>query len=158
MTPLTPEYRAARKAEHEAGKHADPASVATTYMYVVGDGFVAGCPLCEAEEEALEAKREAEYAATVKAERKAAREAARLRAAWLTSNPEAIAWRCASCEVEVTDADADQGQGGLFECGECGSTFSRVTPPMVTRTAARSAITLGASWPTSPARSAAKVS
>jgi hypothetical protein len=62
VTPLTPEHRAARKAEHEAGRHADPAFVATTDRYIVGNEYVAGCPLCEAEEEADDAELEAEEA------------------------------------------------------------------------------------------------
>lgn len=115
--------RAARQSDHEAGSHPDPE-------------YVHGCPLCEADHgrhadleeyvafcascEAAEAAQEADYAVRVKAERKA-----RARDAWIAANPDAIAWRCASCEVEFTDADADQGQGGLYECGECGSTFSR---------------------------------
>ena len=60
MTPLTAEYRAAREAEHEAGRHADPAFVATTDRYIVGNAYVVGCPLCEAEDEALEAEHEGE--------------------------------------------------------------------------------------------------
>jgi DNA-directed RNA polymerase subunit RPC12/RpoP len=126
VTPLTAEYRAAREAEHEAGRHADPAFVATTDRYIVGNAYVVGCPLCEAEDDALEAELDAEEALRAKAERKAEREAALLRAAWLRDNPDAIAWRCTECSAEFTDDAAGDGQGALYECGDCGP-FSRGT-------------------------------
>jgi DNA-directed RNA polymerase subunit RPC12/RpoP len=106
MTRLTAEDRAARRADHEAGSHADL------------DLFVFGCPPCEAEEEAR-------HGARLKAQRQAEREGAMVRAAWLASSPDAIAWRCVSCGAELTNAEADQGQGPLYDCGSCGSTFSR---------------------------------
>ena len=112
MTPLSPAYRAARKADHETGTHEGL------------EEFVAGCPLCQVAEEELNAREEAEYAARLKVERKAEREAARARAAWLRDNPDAIAWHCTSCEAELTDDGADQGQGALYECADCGP-FSR---------------------------------
>jgi DNA-directed RNA polymerase subunit RPC12/RpoP len=124
------EVRTARKADHEAGKHVEfaegcPPCEDDHGRHAGLEEFVVGCAGCEAAEEALNAALEAEYAARLKADRKAEREAARLRAAWLAANPEAIAWRCAGCDAEFTDADADQGQGALYECGECGSPFSR---------------------------------
>jgi predicted RNA-binding Zn-ribbon protein involved in translation (DUF1610 family) len=119
--PTTYEQRvAAREAgrptlqgDHEAGKHSDL------------EEFIDNYPLCEVAEEALNAKEEAEYAARLKVERKEAREAARVRAAWIKANPDAIAWRCAGCDAELTDAETDQDQGALYECGSCGSSFSR---------------------------------
>jgi DNA-directed RNA polymerase subunit RPC12/RpoP len=107
MARLTAEDRADLRADHEAGGHADL------------DLFIFGCPLCEAEEEAR-------HAARLKAQRQAEREAAMVRAAWLASSPDAIAWRCLNCAAELTNAEADQGQGALYECGSCGSAFSRV--------------------------------
>jgi DNA-directed RNA polymerase subunit RPC12/RpoP len=110
---ITPQQRAARMADHEAGKHADL------------ETFVRGCPPCEVEEETLDAKREAGYAAALRAARKAAREASPSRAARpADAGPEAVAYRCAGCGTEFTAADADQGQGLLYECGECGCRFS----------------------------------
>jgi hypothetical protein len=100
-------------ADHAAGKHADL------------DELVYGCSACEALADEWEARDQADRKAALVAERKAEREAARARAAWLAANPEAIAWRCGGCEAEFTDADADQGQGALYECGECGNPFSR---------------------------------
>jgi DNA-directed RNA polymerase subunit RPC12/RpoP len=106
------EKRAAHRADHEAGRHADR------------EEYVTGCPLCDAEWKAVEAKRRADRKATAAAEQRAERDAARVRAAWLAANPEAIAWRCASCGEEFTDGDADQGQGPLYECDSCGAKFS----------------------------------
>jgi DNA-directed RNA polymerase subunit RPC12/RpoP len=122
----TPDEARALAAEHKAGKHA---AATLDADYVIGDGYFSGCPRCWADVDALTAKLEAEEAASLKAYRKAAlaaeREEARVRAAWIKANPDAIAWRCAECSAEFTDADADQGQGGVYECGSCGSTFSR---------------------------------
>ncbi|MGO9205482.1 MAG: hypothetical protein ACLQBX_04680 [Candidatus Limnocylindrales bacterium] len=132
------EGRAAHQADHEAGRHAD------LEEYVTGcplceaareadhnagrnadlQEYVRGCSLCDREEEAAEAEERAGYKATAAVERRAERDAARLRAAWLESNPDAVAWRCASCGEKFTDRDADQGQGPLYECGSCGATFS----------------------------------
>ncbi len=107
-----PLCEAAREADHNAGRHADLQE------------YVRGCPLCDAEEEAAEANERAASKATAAAERRAERDAARVRAAWLRDNPDAIAWRCASCGVELTEDEADQDQGPLYECGSCGATFS----------------------------------
>ena len=132
--PMTPDrwtvVRAARKADHEAGNHVEfaegcPPCEDDHGRHVGLEESVVGCASCEDAEEALNAKEEAEFAVRRKAERKAAREEARLRAAWLAANPEAIAWRCEGCEAEFTDEDADQGQGPLYECGECGTQFTR---------------------------------
>ena len=106
------EKRAAHRADHEAGRHADR------------EEYVTGCPLCDAEEAAAEANERAASKATAAAERRAERDAARVRAAWLAANPDAIAWRCASCGEEFRDGGADQDQGPLYECGSCGATFS----------------------------------
>ena len=104
--------RAAHRADHEAGQHADR------------EEYVTGYSLCDAEEEAAEGNDRAASKATAAAERRAERDAARVRAAWLAANPDAIAWRCASCGVELTEDEADQGQGPLYACGQCGSPFS----------------------------------
>jgi rubrerythrin len=104
--------RSAHRADHEAERHADR------------EEYVTGCPLCDAEEEAAEANDRSASKATAAAERMAERDAARVRAAWLAANPDAVAWRCASCGVELTEDEADQGQGPLYACGQCGSTFS----------------------------------
>ena len=101
------------EADHEAGKHADL------------EELPEGCSLCDAVLEAVTARELARQLAREKAEREADREAARTRAAWLAANPDAIAWLCAACGSEFRHEDADEGQGGLYECGSCGTTFSR---------------------------------
>jgi predicted RNA-binding Zn-ribbon protein involved in translation (DUF1610 family) len=112
--------RSAHRADHEAGRHADR------------EEYVTHCPLCDAEVEAAEGNERAASKATAAAERRAERDAARVRAAWLAANPDAIARRCASCGVELTEDEADQGQGPLYACGQCGSTFS-VRHPRISR-------------------------
>jgi DNA-directed RNA polymerase subunit RPC12/RpoP len=97
-------------ADHEAGKHHNK--------------DIEGCALCDAYWELTDEEQEAVDRAELAAERKAERAAAKVRAAWIAKNPEAIAWRCAACEAEFTDGDADAGQGTLLECGECGTRFT----------------------------------
>ena len=138
--------RPAIEADHKAGRHDDL------------EGYVDNCPACEAEEEAQNAKEEAESRARLKAERKAEREAARVRAAWLRANPDAIAWRCASCGAEFTDGAADEGQGASTSAARAARRSPAPAPPMATPTAARSAGTSDRSSPTSRVRSAKKES
>jgi len=100
----------AAKLDHEAGKHHNK--------------DVEGCALCDAYWELTDEEQEAVDRTELAAERKAERAAAKVRAAWIAKNPDAIAWRCAACEAEFTDADGDGGQGSLLECGECGTRFT----------------------------------
>jgi len=39
--------------------------------------------------------------------------------------PDALAWRCASCGAEFAGDGADQGQGSVYECGGCGARYNR---------------------------------
>ncbi|MGO9206161.1 MAG: hypothetical protein ACLQBX_08255 [Candidatus Limnocylindrales bacterium] len=132
--------RAAHRADHEAGQHADR------------EEYVTGYSLCDAEEEAAEGNDRAASKATAAAERRAERDAARVRAAWLAANPDAIAWRCASCGVELTEDEADHGQGPLYACGQCDSPFSAASDS----NSARTATALGGSLPSCPARLASR--
>jgi DNA-directed RNA polymerase subunit RPC12/RpoP len=111
-TELSSVSESTAKLDHEAGKHDG------------SDAHIEGCALCAAYWAMTDEEQEALERAELAAERKAEREAAKVRAAWIAKNPDAIAWRCADCEAEFTDGDADQGQGPLLECGECESRFT----------------------------------
>jgi hypothetical protein len=89
------------------------------------EDFVTGCATCDAAAETAEAEAMARLLAMAKADRQREREEEKRRAAWFLTHPDAIAWRCDGCEAEFTDEDADQGQGPLYECGECGTKFTR---------------------------------